>query len=121
MLTLAILGFLHDEPLHGYELKSRITGLTGHVRPVSDGALYPAITRLEKAGLLVRRSEPGSGAVPRQVLELTAEGRAELARRLADPDQVEISDQIRPLSGRRRGRVLRRRQADVLRHRHGVH
>ncbi|MFD0277266.1 PadR family transcriptional regulator [Kitasatospora sp. NPDC127111] len=95
MLTLAILGFLHDEPLHGYELKARITGLTGHVRPVSDGALYPAITRLEKAGLLVRRTEPGSGAVPRQVLELTAEGRAELARRLADPAEVEISDQIR--------------------------
>ncbi|MEV6977253.1 PadR family transcriptional regulator [Kitasatospora sp. NPDC093806] len=95
MLTLAILGFLHDEPLHGYELKSRITGLTGHVRPVSDGALYPAITRLEKAGLLLRRSEPGSGAVPRQVLELTAEGRAELERRLAEPEQAEISDQIR--------------------------
>ncbi|WP_395297962.1 PadR family transcriptional regulator [Kitasatospora hibisci] len=95
MLTLAILGFLYDEPLHGYELKSRITGLTGHVRPVSDGALYPAITRLEKAGLLVRHSEPGSGGAARQVLELTAEGRAELERRLSDPEEVEISDQIR--------------------------
>ncbi|MFJ7910948.1 PadR family transcriptional regulator [Kitasatospora sp. NPDC096204] len=95
MLTLAILGFLYDQPLHGYELKSRITGLTGHVRPVSDGALYPAIARLEKAGLLLRRTEPGSGAVPRQTLEPTAEGRAELLRRLADPEQVEITDQIR--------------------------
>ncbi|MFJ2580969.1 PadR family transcriptional regulator [Kitasatospora aureofaciens] len=95
MLTLAILGFLYDRPLHGYELKSRITGLTGHVRPVSDGALYPAITRLEKAGLLHRRTEPGSGAAPRQTLELTDEGRAELRRRLADPEQAEITDQIR--------------------------
>ncbi|WP_431676633.1 PadR family transcriptional regulator [Kitasatospora sp. KL5] len=95
MLTLAILGFLYDEPLHGYQLKSRITGLTGHVRPVSDGALYPAITRLEKAGLLRRRPEPGSGAAPRQVLELTGAGRAELLRRLAEPEPVEISDQIR--------------------------
>ncbi|MQS10787.1 PadR family transcriptional regulator [Streptomyces kaniharaensis] len=95
MLTLAILGFLYDRPLHGYELKSRITGLTGHVRPVSDGALYPAITRLEKAGLLLRRTEPGSGAAPRQMLELTDEGRAELRRRLADPEQAEITDQIR--------------------------
>ncbi|MER7757056.1 PadR family transcriptional regulator [Kitasatospora sp. NPDC097643] len=95
MLTLAILGFLYDQPLHGYELKSRITGLTGHVRPVSDGALYPAITRLEKAGLLLRRTEPGSGAAPRQTLELTEEGRAELERRLADPEQAEITDQIR--------------------------
>ncbi|MEU3568355.1 PadR family transcriptional regulator [Kitasatospora sp. NPDC036755] len=95
MLTLAILGFLYDQPLHGYELKARITGLTGHVRPVSDGALYPAIARLEKAGLLHRRTEPGSGAAPRQTLELTAEGRAELLRRLADPEQAEITDQIR--------------------------
>ncbi|MFD4658178.1 PadR family transcriptional regulator [Kitasatospora sp. NPDC058444] len=95
MLTLAILGFLYDQPLHGYELKSRITGLTGHVRPVSDGALYPAIARLEKAGLLHRRTEPGSGAAPRQTLELTAPGRAELLRRLADPEQAEITDQIR--------------------------
>ncbi|MFD0406643.1 PadR family transcriptional regulator [Kitasatospora sp. NPDC127116] len=95
MLTLAILGFLYDQPLHGYELKSRIAGLTGHVRPVSDGALYPAIARLEKAGLLHRRTEPGSGAAPRQTLELTARGRAELLRRLADPEQAEITDQIR--------------------------
>ncbi|MEU4583981.1 PadR family transcriptional regulator [Kitasatospora aureofaciens] len=95
MLTLAILGFLYDQPLHGYELKSRITGLTGHVRPVSDGALYPAITRLEKADLLHRRTEPGTGAAPRQTLELTEEGRAELLRRLADPEQAEITDQIR--------------------------
>ncbi|MFI2607422.1 PadR family transcriptional regulator [Kitasatospora sp. NPDC018619] len=95
MLTLAILGFLYDQPLHGYELKSRIAGLTGHVRPVSDGALYPAIARLEKAGLLHRRTEPGSGATPRQTLELTAPGRAELLRRLADPEQTEITDQIR--------------------------
>ncbi|MFD4536953.1 PadR family transcriptional regulator [Kitasatospora sp. NPDC058397] len=95
MLTLAILGFLYDQPLHGYQLKSRITGLTGHVRPVSDGALYPAIARLEKAGLLRRRAEPGTGAAPRQTLELTEEGRAELRRRLADPEQAEITDQIR--------------------------
>ncbi|MBD0688731.1 PadR family transcriptional regulator [Streptomyces sp. CBMA123] len=95
MLTLAILGFLYDQPLHGYELKSRITGLTGHVRPVSDGALYPAITRLEKAALLRRRTEPGTGAAPRQTLELTGEGRSELLRRLADPEQAEITDQIR--------------------------
>lgn len=95
MLTLSILGFLDEEPLHGYQLKSKITGLTGHVRPVSDGALYPAITRLEKADLLRRRTEPGASAAPRQVLELTDAGRAELRRRLAKPEAVEISDQIR--------------------------
>lgn len=95
MLALAILGFLHEEPLHGYELKERIKSLTGHVKPVSDGALYPAISRLEQAGLLERRTEQGSAAAPRQVLSLTPMGRAELMRRLREPAEVEITDRNR--------------------------
>lgn len=95
MLALAILGFLAEEPLHGYELKERIKTLTGHVRPVSDGALYPAIKRLEAAGLLERRTEPGTAAAPRQVLELTEAGRLELLLRLREPTEVEITDRNR--------------------------
>ncbi|MEU1790850.1 PadR family transcriptional regulator [Streptomyces sparsogenes] len=92
MLELSILGFLYDQPLHGYELKERIKALSGHVRPVSDGALYPAITRLTKAGLLDQRTEPGAGAAPRRVLSLTDAGRAELLSRLRAPKDVEITD-----------------------------
>ncbi|MFF8274847.1 PadR family transcriptional regulator [Streptomyces lateritius] len=92
MLELTILGFLYERPLHGYELKDRIQGLSGHVRPVSDGALYPAITRMVKAGLLERRTEPGTSAAPRRTLSLTAEGRVELLARLREPKDVEITD-----------------------------
>ncbi|MFI6683636.1 PadR family transcriptional regulator [Streptomyces sp. NPDC050485] len=92
MLELSILGFLYEEPLHGYELKERIKGLSGHIRPVSDGALYPAITRLAKAGLLEQRTEPGSGAAPRRILSLTAAGRANLLERLRHPKDVDITD-----------------------------
>ena len=92
MLELSILGFLHDRPLHGYELKDRIQGLSGHVRPVSDGALYPAITRMVKAGLLERRTEPGTGAAPRRTLSLTPDGRAELLARLREPREADITD-----------------------------
>lgn len=95
MLPLAILGFLADEPLHGYQLKDRIAALTGHVKPVSDGALYPALARLEAKGHLERWTEPGSGAAPRQVLGLTDAGRAELVRRLREPTDVEITDRNR--------------------------
>jgi DNA-binding PadR family transcriptional regulator len=95
MLELSILGFLAEEPLHGYELKERITALTGHVRPVSDGALYPAITRLVTAGKLGRHTEDGVGAAPRQVLTLTAQGRADLLERLRRPKQAEITDHVR--------------------------
>ena len=95
MLTLAILGFLYEEPLHGYELKARISALTGHVKPVSDGALYPAINRLEKGGLLERRLEAGTGAAQRQVLTLTEDGREALLERLREPSEPDITDRNR--------------------------
>ncbi|KAA5834370.1 PadR family transcriptional regulator [Saccharopolyspora hirsuta] len=92
MLTLSILGFLAEEPLHAYDLRTRISGLSGHVRPVSDGALYPAINRLRKAGHVSRHEAPGKSAVPRQVLSLTDSGREEFLRRLREPAEVEITD-----------------------------
>ncbi|HLL33404.1 MAG TPA: PadR family transcriptional regulator [Streptomyces sp.] len=95
MLELAILGFLYEAPLHGYELRKRITALTGHVRPVAESTLYPAIKRLERAGLLERATEPGAVAAPRHVLSLTDEGRRELRRRLAEPAERDITDENR--------------------------
>ncbi|MEU5492688.1 PadR family transcriptional regulator [Streptomyces griseofuscus] len=95
MLELSILGFLAEGPLHGYELKERIKALSGHIRPVSDGALYPAINRLAAAGLLEQHTQDGASAAPRKVLSLTAAGRAELLARLREPKAVEISDQVR--------------------------
>ncbi|MET9887586.1 PadR family transcriptional regulator [Streptomyces sp. NPDC006430] len=95
MLKLAILGFLHDQPLHGYELRRHLAALTGHVRPISDGTLYPAIKRLEADGLLVRETEPGSAAAPRHTLHLTPAGRSALLERLRTPEQLDISDENR--------------------------
>jgi DNA-binding PadR family transcriptional regulator len=49
---LAILGLLQEQPLHGYELKKRLTGLLGARATLSFGSLYPALGRLEKAALV---------------------------------------------------------------------
>ncbi|WP_329494068.1 PadR family transcriptional regulator [Kitasatospora herbaricolor] len=95
MLKLAILGLLHERPLHGYELRRHLTALTGHVRPISDGTLYPAIKRLEADGLLVRETEPGATAAPRHTLHLTEDGRAALTDRLRTPEDLDISDENR--------------------------
>ncbi|MEV5609439.1 PadR family transcriptional regulator [Streptomyces sp. NPDC052225] len=95
MLELPILGFLYEKPLHGYELKERIKALSGHVRPVSDGALYPAITRLVTAGKLDQHTTPGSGAAQRRVLTLTYAGRTDLLDRLRTPKDIEITDHTR--------------------------
>lgn len=119
MLELSILGFLAEEPLHGYELKERIKALSGHVRPVSDGALYPAITRLIKAGKLDEHTEPGASAAPRRILSLTDAGREDLLARLRHPKEVEITDQVRfnTLLAFLRHLPDRREQAGVLRRR----
>ena len=95
MLELSILGFLAEQPLHGYELKERIKALSGHVRPVSDGALYPALTRLVTAGKLDQHTEPGASAAPRRMLSLTEKGRDDLLERLRHPKQPEITDHVR--------------------------
>ncbi|WP_406492265.1 PadR family transcriptional regulator [Streptomyces sp. NBC_01604] len=119
MLELSILGFLTEQPLHGYELKERIKALSGHVRPVSDGALYPAITRLVTAGKLDQHTEPGTSAAPRRMLSLTDKGREDLLERLRHPKQAEITDHVRfnTLLAFLRHLPDRRERAAVLRRR----
>ena len=62
VLDRKILGFLDDGPLHGYELRRRITELDGPGTRLSEGALYPALARLERAGLITRTARTGAGA-----------------------------------------------------------
>lgn len=95
MLGLAILGFLAQGPLHGYQLRHQITHLSGHARPVSDGSLYPAISRLVNARLLDRRTEPGASAAQRHTLSLTDAERRELLCRLRDANGLDISESTR--------------------------
>jgi len=52
MLELAVLGLLVDNDLHGYELRKRLGELLGQRLSISFGSLYPALGRLEAAGLV---------------------------------------------------------------------
>jgi DNA-binding PadR family transcriptional regulator len=52
MLELAVLGLLADQPRHGYELKKRLSETLGPLWGISFGSLYPALRRLERAGLI---------------------------------------------------------------------
>jgi DNA-binding PadR family transcriptional regulator len=92
MLEFIILGFLCERPMHGYDLKMAITQLAGYYRPVSDGALYPAIARLERSGMLVKREAAGLGAAHRLVLSLTPAGEAALLDQLRCPADIDISN-----------------------------
>jgi DNA-binding PadR family transcriptional regulator len=53
MLDLAILGLLEERDLHGYEIRRQLRENLGLLANVSFGSIYPALTRLEKAGAVV--------------------------------------------------------------------
>ena len=45
-LEFAILGILHEGPLHGYELRKRLNQVLGTFHAISYGSLYPALKAL---------------------------------------------------------------------------
>ena len=64
MLELAILGLLKEQDLHGYELKKRLTEALGPLSSVSFGSLYPALSRLERAGAVEATAADAQPAPP---------------------------------------------------------
>lgn len=82
-LDLLILRALRWEPTHGAGIGDWIRLVTGGVFALEEGTLYPALHRLERAGLIESewgRSDRGRRA---RFYDLTAEGRARL-RQLAE-------------------------------------
>jgi len=77
-LELAVLGLLHESPLHGYELRKRLNLLLGWSRLLSYGSLYPALKRLLRAGWIteVTATTPGVSRRQRIVYQITPAGRA---------------------------------------------
>jgi DNA-binding PadR family transcriptional regulator len=75
---LAVLGLLHESPLHGYELRKRLNLLLGWSRLLSYGSLYPALKRLLRAGWIteVTATTPGVSRRQRIVYQITPAGRA---------------------------------------------
>ena len=66
MLELAVLGLLSEQPLHGYELKKRLSETLGPLWGISFGSLYPALRRLERSGAIEAADTPdvpGGGIV----------------------------------------------------------
>ncbi|GEL93905.1 PadR family transcriptional regulator [Cellulomonas composti] len=74
---LAVLGALSVEPMTGYALRAAITSTLGHFWSESFGQIYPALARLEEAGLVGRDEE--------RRFTLTDPGRVRLRELLAEP------------------------------------
>ncbi len=74
MLEIGILGVLKERPMHGYELKKKLSFLLGHFWQVSYGSLYPALKRLEKRGAIERFYSSKEKSKRRNVYRLTGDG-----------------------------------------------
>jgi PadR family transcriptional regulator, regulatory protein PadR len=87
-LDLLILRTLSLEPMHGWAVARRIQQSSEEVLQVTQGALYPALHRLEQHGWLRaewRNTETGREA---KFYALTPAGRAQLEKELAQWERL---------------------------------
>jgi DNA-binding PadR family transcriptional regulator len=90
-LELAVLGLLHESPMHGYELRKQLNTVLGWGRVLSYGSLYPALKKMLKAGWIAEHVGPvgsegavGMGRRQRIVYELTPAGDARFNRLMSE-------------------------------------
>jgi len=69
-----------EEPAHGYAIVERLRERSGGAFELPEGTVYPALHRLEHAGLLKSYWAPGTTR-RRRVYALTAKGRKRLGER----------------------------------------
>ncbi|MGO9743022.1 MAG: PadR family transcriptional regulator [Roseiarcus sp.] len=82
-LRLVVLGFIADEPRHGYEIiKGLRQRFQGAYSP-SPGAIYPMLRLLEEAGLVSSQSRG-----PRRLFTVTEAGRAYLRDQRAELEKI---------------------------------
>lgn len=51
-IELAVLGLLHEGPMHGYELRKRLNLMLGWGRVLSYGSLYPTLKKMLRGALI---------------------------------------------------------------------
>jgi PadR family transcriptional regulator, regulatory protein AphA len=83
-LGYALLGLLM-KPSSGYDLRKIFSSTSMKTYSGSPGAIYPALQRLQKQGLIRGTVEEGSGMRRRQIFRLTPKGLAELKAWIALP------------------------------------
>ena len=79
-----VLKALARGPLHGYDVAEHILAWSGDVLRVEEGALYPALHRLELRGLLASECGVSTNNRRAKFYRLTAAGRKQLAQEASD-------------------------------------
>jgi DNA-binding PadR family transcriptional regulator len=95
VLELAVLGLLHENPMHGYELRKQLNVMLGTFRAFSYGSLYPCLKDLLTRGLIAEETpdspRPLAGR-SKIVYRLTAEGKERLQDLLSEAGPASWDD-----------------------------
>src|SRR4030095_2634426 len=78
MLELCILNSINGRRLYGYDIVKSLRGTDGLV--ISEGTIYPILSRLHREGLVSSDLEESTEGPPRKYYQLTRAGRLQLAR-----------------------------------------
>jgi DNA-binding PadR family transcriptional regulator len=85
MLDFALLGFLNYGPMTGYELKQYMDGSTSHFWNAKLSQIYTTLKALEQKGWIHSTIQVQEDRPDKRVYTITAEGRDNLKKWLADP------------------------------------
>jgi DNA-binding PadR family transcriptional regulator len=97
VLELAVLGLLHETPMHGYELRKRLNALLGAFRAFGYGSLYPCLKDLTVRRLIAEDdtgdlAKPLAGRRSKIVYRLTADGKEHLQNLLSQAGPASWDD-----------------------------
>lgn len=87
-LDLLILTSIALEPMHGWAIAQRIRQVSGDVLQVGQGALYPALHKLEQQGWITAEWAPSENNRRAKFYALTREGRKALAHETAQWERL---------------------------------
>jgi DNA-binding PadR family transcriptional regulator len=87
-IELAVLGLLHEGPMHGYELRKRLNLMLGWGRLLSYGSLYPALKKMLRGNLIEEVSASAAAGTPsrrpRITYQVTERGTVEFHRLMSE-------------------------------------
>lgn len=78
-----LLSLISNQPMYGYQLIKELEKRSKGYFQFKEGTLYPALHRLERAGLIAGKWQRTSNGQERRYYFITAKGQKVLAERLA--------------------------------------
>ena len=77
VLDMCLLALIREEPSYGYEMVSKLQDRGLNL--VSEGSIYPLLSRLQKGGLIDGYFVESTGGPPRKYYRMAAKGKRQLS------------------------------------------